>query len=468
MPERPAEPGRATPSRTAAEAAQEEPYPAPSYSWYVVILLTLIYVNSFLDRSILGLLVDPIRDTLDISESQMGFIMGPAFGIFYIVAGVPLGRLADVLSRRWIIFVGQIFWSAMSLGCGLVRSFGGFLSLRMGLGVGEATLSPAAYSMITDLFPLNKLGRALSVYGLGISIGAGLARLFGGVIIGFVEGQGPIMVPLLGREIHPWQVVFFFIAAPTIPLSILLLLVKEPERRDAAPRRPGAGVAQVPLRESLGYIWENRATMACLSFGLAFLSFSGYGVGAWMPAHFMRNLGWSARDVGIALGINNIVAGVLGMLFGGWLADRLHSRGVKSSKMLVALLSAAAWFPFGILYPLMQSGAWTFVFFAPAVFIASMPWGVGPAAVQEIMPNRIRGQASAIYLFVVNLLGLGFGPYILSLFTQFVFRADTGVRWSILVVPLGAHVLSSLLLLFGLRPFRRSVERLAERTAAQA
>ena len=293
----------------------------------------------------------------------MGFIMGPAFGVFYIFAGIPLGRLADVMSRRWLIFIGQIFWSTMSAGCGLIRTFPAFLALRMGLGVGEATLSPAAYSSITDLFPRHKLGRALSVYGLGISIGAGVAWLVGGVIVGLVEGRDNWVLPIIEREIYPWQIVFFFIAAPTIPLSILLLTIREPKRRGLS-TGGGAGAA-VPLRESLAYIWENRATMGGLSFGLAFLSFSGYGTGAWLPSHFIRNLGWTASEVGVYLGLSNIAAGASGMIFGGWLADRLHTRGVVTSKLTVAMISAVAWFPFGILYPLMNEGRLTILFYAP-------------------------------------------------------------------------------------------------------
>ncbi|MDX1383266.1 MAG: MFS transporter [Thermoanaerobaculia bacterium] len=427
------------------------------YAWFVVAVLTLIYVNSFLDRQILGLLVDPIRGSLGISESQMGFIMGPAFGIFYIFAGIPLGRLADVMARRWLIFIGQLFWSLMSVGCGLVRTYPAFLTLRMGLGVGEASLSPAAYSSITDLFPPRQLARALSVYGMGISIGAGIAQLAGGLIIGFVEARDTWILPVIEREIFSWQVVFFFIAAPTIPLSILLLSIREPKRRGFGTR---AAADRFTLGQSLGYIWQNRATMGGLCFGLAFLSFSGYGVGAWMPSHFIRNLGWSARDTGVAVGTIGIVCGASGMLFGGWLADRLYERGVVTSKITVALISCTAWFPFGILYPLMPTGMWTLILYAPAVFIAQMPWGVGPAAVQEIMPNRVRGQASAIYLFIANLLGLGFGPFIMAVFTQYVFKDDTAVRLSILVVPVAAHVLSAGLLVMGMRSFRGSLARL--------
>jgi MFS family permease len=443
--------------------------PGDLRAWSVVMVLMLIYVNSFLDRSILSLLVDPIRDSLQISESQMGFLMGPAFAVFYIIAGIPLGRLADIATRKWLIFWGQAAWSIMSVGCGLVRSFTPFAALRMGLGVGEASLSPAAYSMITDLFPRHKLARALSVYGLGISIGAGLARILGGVVIRFTEQSEMFYLPWLGREVYSWQLVFFLVAAPTIPLSIALLWMREPPRRSA--RAAAAGkvgtAANATLGETLRYVWANRSTMGCHSFGMALLSFSGYGVGAWLPSHFVRNLGWSRAQVGIVLGVVMVVTGVGGMLFGGWLADRLHARGVRDGKMRIALLSCVAWFPFGIVYPLLDDPWWVMAVYAPAAFIGSMPWGIGPAVVQEIMPNRMRGQASAIYLFIINLLGLGFGPQILALCTQYVFGGSTGVRWSLLAVPVAAHALSAVLLYLGLAPYRKSLDRLAERRAAR-
>lgn len=446
------------------------PYPRSAYSWYVVAILMLIYVNSFLDRQILGLLVDPIRTTLDISESQMGLLMGPAFGIFYIVAGIPLGRLADLMSRRWLVFIGQFFWSLMSVGCGLVRSFGQFLGLRIGVGVGEASLSPAAYSMITDLFPPSKLARALSVYAAGIYIGAGAARFVGGLAVRFAEEQGNWTVPLFQREVHAWQIVFFFIAAPTIPLSILLLTVKEPVRRGVRMVRNAQGKAvavAVPIGEVLSYIWQNRTTMLCHSFGFAMLAFSGYGVAGWMPSHLIRNLGMSAADVGVALGIVAMTLGTTGVFLGGALADRLFARGVRNARLMVGLISALVWFPAGLLYPFMNDPKWAIALYGLAVLIAATASGVGPAAVQQIMPNKMRGQASALYLFVVNLFGLGFGPYILSLFTQYVFRDDTAVRWSLLVVPAGAHVLAAVLLFWGLEPFKRSLDRL-ERWEAES
>ncbi len=418
----------------------------------------LIYVNSFLDRSVLSLLVDPIRGTLDISESQMGLLMGPAFAIFYILAGLPLGRLADVMSRRWLIFFGQFMWSAMSVACAFIVNFRQFLALRIGLGVGEASLSPAAYSMITDLFPRNKLARALSTYGMGIFLGAGLARFLGGVVIGFTEGRESVTVPVIEHSIYSWQVVFLFVALPTIPLSILLLTIPEPLRRGTK-KETQAG-SSTDWRETMRYMSRNKRTILCHSFGFALLSFSGYGSGAWYPSHFHRNFDMPLSQIGMISGVIQIVGGTIGVLFGGWLADYLLERGVRNNKTMVGLISCVAWFPFGLAFPLMNNVVLGFTFLAIANTIAAMPWGVGPAAIQEIMPNRMRGQASAAYLFIINMCGIGLGPYIPSLLTQYVFRSDEGVRYSLLVVPSTAHLVAAVLLFLALKPFLGSLDRL--------
>ena len=425
----------------------------------------LIYVNSFLDRSILSLLVDPIRGTLHISESQMGFLMGPAFAIFYILAGLPLGRLADVMPRRWLVFLGQFVWSIMSVACAFITNFRQFLALRVGLGVGEASLSPSAYSMITDLFPRSKLARALSVYGLGIFLGAGLARLLGGVVIGFTEGRQSVQLPLIEHTIFSWQVVFLFVALPTIPLSILLLTIREPLRHGV---KKEVEAGKVSWAETMAYIWRNRVTFICHSMGFALLSFSGYGSGAWNPSHFHRNFGLPLSEIGIITGLINVIGGTTGILSGGWLADWLHRRGVRNNKTLVGLLSGVVWFPFGLAYPLMPSAAWGFAFLALSTTVAAVPWGVGPAGIQEIMPNRMRGQASAVFLFIINFFGIGLGPFIPSLLTQYVFKSDAAVRYSLLVVPGSAHLLAAILLFVALKPFVRSLDRVETWREAQA
>lgn len=450
-----------TDSAAKTVGAESDPaYPPPRRAWWVVAVLMMIYVNSFLDRSILSLLVDPIRSTLGISESQMGFLMGPAFAIFYILAGLPLGRLADIMDRRWLVFCGQAVWSVMSVGCAFIGNFGQFLALRIGLGVGEASLSPSAYSMITDLFPRNKLARALSVYGFGIFLGAGLARLLGGIVIGFTEGRETVMLPILAREIFSWQVVFLFVALPTIPLSIILMTLKEPLRRGVKKEvEAGAGVSWT---ETMEYIWLNKKTIVCHSLGFALLSFSGYGSGAWNPSHFHRNFGLGLAHIGIVTGLISAIGGTIGILAGGYFADYLHRRGIRNNKTMVGLISAVAWFPFGVAYPLMPTANLAFACLTLSTTIAAIPWGVGAAGIQEIMPNRMRGQASAVYLFIINLFGIGMGPFIPALLTQYVFKSDEGVRYSLLVVPSTAHCIAAILLFVALKPFLRSMDRVED------
>src|SRR3972149_4064978 len=174
------------------------------HAWYGVILLLGVYINSFIDRTILPLLVGPIRETTGLSDSQVGFLIGPAFAIFYTIAGLPLGWLADRVSRVWLIVVGQIFWTIASVSFGLGRSFRALALARIGVGVGEASLSPAAYSIISDLFPLERLARALSVYSMGIHLGGGLASVLGGFVIGWAGEASSFRLPLVGER-HLWQ-----------------------------------------------------------------------------------------------------------------------------------------------------------------------------------------------------------------------------------------------------------------------
>jgi len=442
---------------------QAPPYPSSFYAWYCVILLMGIYVNSFLDRQILGLLVGPIRASTGLSDSQVGFLMGPAFAIFYTVAGLPLGWLADRFSRRWLVMIGQLFWSIASVSFGLGRTYGQLVAARIGVGVGEASLSPAAYSMITDLFPPKRLARALSVYSMGIYFGIGLALFLGGAIVEFVGDSGMYTLPLFGPR-EAWQLVFFAVAAPTIPLTLLMLATfREPVRRDlagrtgAAPDSTVAAGGGLPLSAWVRYASDNRGTVITHSMGFALLSLSGYGAGAWMPELFIRVHGWERAAVGQLLGLNTVVVGIGGVLFGGWLADWLAARGHTDARMRVGLIAALAWLPFGIALPLMPTGSLAFACLIPAYFAGAMPWGAASAAVQEYVPNRMRGQAAAVFLFTINLVGLGLGPQLLPLISDHVFRDESQIHLAMLVVTVAAEVLAALLLWRGLRHYRATL-----------
>ncbi|HVS15145.1 MAG TPA: MFS transporter [Thermoanaerobaculia bacterium] len=426
----------------------------------MVAVLMVIYVFSFIDRQILSLLVGPIRRDLGISDTEMSLLMGFSFAVFYTFFGIPMGRLADSTSRRGLIGAGLIVWSLMTAGCGLAQKFWQFLLLRMGVGVGEAALSPAAYSMITDSFPRKRLATAISVYSMGIYIGSGMATLLGGIVVGMASGQELWTLPLIG-ETRPWQVVFFIVGLPGVLLTLLLLTFKEPDRRDV--RRTATGAVQsVPIREVAAYLRANWKTFTCHNLGFALLSFSSYGSGAWIPAFYQRTYDLTARQAGVYYGLIVMLAGTAGIVSGGRMADWLAHKGYRDSKMRAGLIAAVAWTPTGLLFPLVGRADLSLALLVPTVFFASMPFGCAPAAIQEMMPNAMRGQASALYLFVVNLIGLGLGPTAVAMTTDFVFGDDLAVRYSILAVATLAHIGSALLLWAGLAPFKRSLDHAEE------
>ena len=462
-----AQPINSTPETT---PQAEAPYPPLRYAWYVVAVLTFVYVFSFIDRQILNLLVRPIRRDLGISDTQMSLLMGIGFAFFYTLCGIPLGWLVDRKSRRSIIAVGFIFWSIMTAGCGLARNFVQMLLLRMGVGVGEAALSPAAYSLIADYFPKERRATAISVYSMGIYIGSGLAFLLGGMVVSLAEAKGTWHVPLVG-ETRPWQVIFFIVGLPGVLLAALMYTVREPVRRGLKMIKTADGTvrqAQVPFRETWAYILSNWKTFLCHTIGFALLSFSSYGSSAWIPTMFQRNYGWTASKAGIVYGLIVGIFATLGVAAGGWWADRMQARGVRDATMRVGFWVAVLWFPTGMLYPIVPDANWAALLLIPSALLASAPFGVAPAAIQQIMPNEMRGQASAVYLFVINLIGLGIGPTAVAMTTDYVFRNDNAVNYSLLIVCTIAHIVSGVLLWVGMKPFRDSLDRLKQWMAASA
>lgn len=430
-------------------------YPSSLRAWSTVAILMLAYVLSFIDRQILNLLVGPIRRDLVISDTQMSLLMGLSFALFYTVCGIPLGRLADTKSRRGLIAIGVLFWSAMTAACGMARLYWQFLLCRIGVGVGEAALSPAAYSLIADSFPAERRATAISVYSMGVYLGSGLAFLLGGLVIKFASAQGDVLLPVLD-EVRPWQLIFLILGAAGVLFTLLLLAVREPARRGV-----GAGVA-VPLIEVGRYLRANRRTVLYHNFGFAGLAFAGYGSAAWIPTFFIRTYGWDAGHVGVVYGSIVAVFGCLGIVFGGRLADWMAKRGRTDANMRVGLYAAMAALPCVASFPLMDNALWAAVLMAPTVFCLSMPFGVAPAAIQEIMPSAMRGQASAIYLFVITLIGLGIGPTAVALVTDYLFADDQALRYSLLIVSTLAVSSSLFLLAKGLQPYRESVLHLQQ------
>lgn len=447
-------------------AAPSGPWPRPLYAWYVVAVLMLAYTNSFIDRQILSLLIEPVRRDLQISDTQVSLLAGLAFTIFYTLMGIPIARLADRKNRRTLIAAGITFWSLMTATCGLAKNFWGLFLARMGVGVGEAALSPAAMSMISDYFPVSKLARAISVYSMGVYFGAGLALIIGGLVIRIVSRAGNIVLPVIG-EVYPWQLTFFFVGLLGIPILLLILTIREPLRRGMAQQGSAEAVNASSLSSLVRFLRGNSRTVL-----FHFAAFSCIGIGiagflVWTPTLFIRTHGWEASRIGLIYGFILFLGGTSGVYAGGFLADFLQKRGYSDAILRAAFCSALMIVPFAVLTPLMPDPLLAVVCLALCAFFMAMPQGLPAAALQVITPNPLRAQMTAIYFLVGNLIANGFGPTLYALVTDYVFEDPMQLRYSMAIVSAVVLPLGALFSFLALKPYRASVAA-AERLSAPA
>jgi MFS family permease len=428
-------------------------YPSPAYAWYTVVILTVAYMVSFIDRQIMALLVEPIRSDLNLSDTQLSWLIGLAFALFYTLLGLPIGRMADRHSRRNIIAIGITIWCVMTAACGLARNYAQLFLARVGVGVGEATLSPSALSLISDLFPREKRGRALTFYNMGISVGVGFANIVGGLIIAWVATAPPVNLPLVG-ELRPWQTVFLWVGLPGLVVAALMMTVREPARRDRL-RLPGqTGSTEISIRETLAFLGRRWSTYGSHFLGMSVVTILGYGFFFWVPTMFVRTWDWTIPQISMAYGLVNLIFGPLGIVSSGWLADWLYRRGHKDGLMRVCLWSAFIFIPVSVLAPIMPTPELSLLMLAPVTVMGAAVTACGSSALMMITPNQLRAQTSALYYFVINLLGLTLGSSAVALVTDYVFGYDDALQYSLAVVGAVAGVLALGFLMVHLRFYR--------------
>ncbi len=414
----------------------------------------IAYTVSFIDRQILSLMVGPIRADLRISDSGFGLLSGFAFALFYTIMGIPLGRYADNHNRNKLIFVGIFFWSLMTAACGLARNFWQLFLARMGVGVGEAALSPAAYSLIADYFPKELLGRALSLYGTGIYLGVGLAFIVGGFVVEVVSSAPPVSLPFVGK-LEPWQTVFFIVGLPGVLVALLALTIREPTRRGIA-----QSSEEVPFSLVIKYLLERWQTFLPYILGISFISIYTYGVLTWFPEFIRRTYDWPMSDIGLYAGSIILIFGTSGTFAGGIVADWLMRKGYQDAHLRAVLIGSVSLAPFAILFPLMPSAKTALLMFTGHIFFAGYHYGIIPSGLQIVTPNRMRGQVSAIYLFINNIIGLGLGPLLIGLFTDYVYRSDARIYLSLSSTAALSIPVAIVLFAYGMKHYRRSVEAL--------
>ena len=440
-----------TPSQNAS-ARPAERSGSLRYAWYVVFILMLCYALSLIDRQILSLLVGPMKRDLHISDTRIGLLQGFSFALFYTLAGLPLGRIADTRNRRNLITIGILAWSVLTTACSAARNFWALFFTRMGVSVGEASLSPAAFSLVADYFPPGRLGLALSVYSMGIYIGSGLALLVGGAVVQSLARRPELAVPLLGT-IASWRATFLVVGLPGIFIALLARTIREPRRRYL--QRASDGQApQLNFREFLQQLRLRLGSVAGISMGMVFQAVCGYAFFAWSPTFLQRTYGWSPGQSGRALGILTLVCGCLGMYIGGYLCDRWQRKGLHEAPLRVGVLSAAGAAVFFPLALTLSNPAWALGFLAPAIFFLALPIGCSYAALQLILPNQLRGQVSALFLFILSLGGLSLGPLLPGLLTDYLFQSEKSIGFALALTIGVSAILMGITFWATYRPYR--------------
>lgn len=422
--------------------------------WIAVTILLLLSIVSSIDRSLISLLVEPLKADLGLSDLQIGLVQGLGFGLFYAVFGVPMGMLIDRYPRKLVVWGGVTVWSLCAAACGLAGNFWHLLLARLGVGAGEATLSPAAYSIIGDHFPPHRLAFAMGVFGVGGILGISAALTLGGMIVAWAETVRHVDWPVLGL-LKPWQLAFIVAGLPGLAAAFLIFLVPE----GAGPRRAAPATVHDESGGASGlapFLRAHRALLACHFTGFGIIAILAYGMMAWTPVFLTRRFGLSILDAGFVLGSVGAVAGVAGMLFNGWYVDRQYARGRIDSHMrhyvLVSAVSAVAAIA---AYAAAGSVA---LFLVPYALVYFLQPFTGPAAamIQILTPPRLRGRVSALFLLVMNLMGLCLGPTLIGALTDTVLRDPARVGDAIALAFLALSPLAAGVFMLGAREMRRT------------
>ncbi len=430
------------------------PYPPLARAGTTIGLLFVVTLLAQLDRQLPALLVGPLRAEFGISDTAFSLLQGYAFALFYALAGLPLGRLVDSGNRRNLLLAGLLLWSGATALFAFGQSYAMLLAARVGLGVGEAVLAPAAFSLIADLVAPQRRGRALAVYCVSIAIGSGASLLLGGWLLGAIPAQG-LAVPGLGT-LAPWRVAFLAAALPGPPLALLLLvLAREPARQESAATAAPRDAAPT-LADFLQHLRQHPGTFVRVLGYPTLLAVIGYGALAWAPALFERSHGMPAARSGMVLGLLVAVAGGSGTLAGGFLSDAWQARGVPAARLRVALAGLALAAGPAVLWPLVPRADLAFGLLFLMVLGVGLAQSAAPTAVQAVFPNRLRGQAVALYLLLSGLLGIGLGPTAVALVTDHVFH-DGQALGAAIALTIGPAAFAGLwLVASGLAPYART------------
>ncbi|MEK9748925.1 MAG: MFS transporter [Pseudomonadales bacterium] len=392
---------------------------SPAVRNYALSVLVVVYTFNFIDRQILSILLEPIKQDLGLSDSALGMLTGFAFALFYATLGIPIARFADRGNRRNLIALALTIWSGMTALSGLAQNFWHLLLARIGVGVGEAGCSPPAHSMIADYFPAENRATALGIYSLGIPFG---------ILFGFIAGGWL-------NEFFGWRVAFFVVGIPGVLLALLVrYTLREPPRGMAEGRV--AEVEQPTVMETFRFLWSKRS-FRHMAVGGGLTAFVGYGVVTWVPSFLIRSYGMSTGDVGTYLGLILGIPGGIGIALGGYLADRYGARDTRWYLWVVAVaLIACVPLSFGVY--LSATAFASLIFLIIPILLGNFYQATTFSQTQGLVSLRMRSVAAAVLLFILNIIGLGAGPQAVGILSDVLQPqyGDESLRYALLILSL--------------------------------
>jgi MFS family permease len=416
--------------QTAVPIYQAEGWPPMRQAYGAAVILAIVQMCAMLNNGVMTLLVEPVKRDLQLTDLEMSYLLGFSVVLFYAFVGIPAARLADTHNRKWLMTLSIGIWSLATAACGLASSFWQFFAARFGIGAGESISGPLSYSLLADYFPPDKLPRGIAIYNAGLAGGNAASLLLGAFLIHILAGLPTIDVPLVG-VVRDWQLVFTLTGAAGIPVALLTAWMAEPKRRGLLSKPVGSRPVGVTLRQVLAYLWANKRVYGPMFSGLCLTSIHMMGVGAWMAAFYSRTYGWEPAVIGFYSGLVSLGLAIPALYGAVWFNEFMRRRGHADANLRVMAIGLTATAPIMIAAPLM-----------PSPWLALALFGIGPAlmlvaapslntALQIITPNEMRGQMTAIYLFIVLAVSQAVGPTFFAFLTTQVFGDESQLRYAI-------------------------------------
>ncbi len=428
-------------------------YSKPFYRWYAISILALAYAVSYIDRMIISLMVDPIKQSLALSDTQVSLLLGLSFAIFYTTSAIPIAWLADRYNRRNIIAAGITMWCLMTSFCGLAKTFPALFAARMGVGLGEAVLAPAGNSLIADAVPKESLGKAVGLFAGGIAAGVGIAMMAGGYVLSLIGPNKAYTLPIIG-DIVGWQLTFVVVGLAGLFVALLMFTIKEPKRKNEKGELQTENNATI--RETLAYFSNYKWVYITLFVGYACAQTAFYAAGGWVPTLFTRVYQWDIAKFGFYYGAITAFVGVVGVSVGGSICDSLYKRGKKFAHWQVTMMALVFLGLYGFL-AVVDNGYWAIVLLGFGSFSAFAAAASAPSTILMMTPNRFRAMATALFFFTINIIGMIFGPLLVATLMDSVFKDPNSVGVAIGLVSIAGLTLSLIILAFGFKHYKKRI-----------